>query len=296
MKKGWKIFWIVCACVAGLGLILLIAGVILGGTVPSALWTYGNRVEQKVEELEERIEPDEELEVEDFDDRVLGENVLTNNLKVNAADISELDIDVCYLQVEIQEGTGSEIAFLIENIPEEVSNELVMLQENRELEVGIRNERNWKNVMKNRGEEGKLIVQIPKECQLNSMTLSIGAGVLNADQIQVKELDVEVGAGVANITQFTVDSIDIEVGAGEVNIAGTASMEANIDCGIGKVDYQATGNQQDYSYDIECGAGIVRVGDEEYSGIVNSKKIMSGGALMEIDCGAGEVNVGFTGI
>ena len=31
MKKGWKIFWIVCAVLAAVGLLLTAAGVVLGG-------------------------------------------------------------------------------------------------------------------------------------------------------------------------------------------------------------------------------------------------------------------------
>lgn len=305
MKKGWKIFWIVCACVAGVGLVMAIAGAILGatfGTVQSAVWDYGNRAEQTVERLENSIEGyddgeydeyDEESYEDSMDEKLSGGSMLTNDVKVNIADVSELDIDVCYLQVEFQESTGEEIIFRTENIPDETAEELVMFRENRELEVGIRNEKTWKNVMKNRGEEGVLVIQIPKECQLNSITVSIGAGVLKADNIQTRELDVQVGAGIADIAKFNVNSIDIEVGAGEVNVAGTASAEVNIDCGIGKVDYQATGNEQDYSYDIECGAGIVRIGDKEYSGIMNGKKIINKGTMMEIDCGAGEVKIEF---
>ena len=98
-----------------------------------------------------------------------------------------------------------------------------------------------------------------------------------------------------DLTQFAVDSIDIEVGAGEVHVAGTALREAGIDCGIGTVDYQAAGSETDYSYDVEVGAGVVCIGDMEYSAIAGGKQIMNGGALMEIDCGVGEVTIGFTG-
>lgn len=312
MKKGWKIFWIVSACIAGVGLLLAVTGGVMGatfGSVQAAVWKYENHAEQTVERLEDKIDRyDDNWDSDDYDSddydfdsaapdvSQTGRSALANDVKVHMAEVSELDIDVCYLQVEIQEGTGEEIVLYTENVPEEIAEELMVFQENRELEVGIRNEQNWKHVMKNRGEAGRLIVQIPNKCQLNKMTLSIGAGVLNADHIQAKELDVEVGAGVAEITQFHVNSIEIEVGAGEISVAGSASAGVGIDCGIGKVDYQAAGSEQDYSYEIECGVGVVRVGNEEYSGIINGKKIMNGGALMEIDCGAGEVNVGFTGV
>lgn len=296
MKKGWKIFWTVSACIAGVGLVLAVTGGIMGatfGSVQAAVWKYGNHAEQTVERLEDNIDRYEE---NPQTKKTAGGSGLADDVKVHMTEVSELDIDVSYLQVEIQEGTGEEIVLSTENVPEEMAEELVVFQEYGELEVGIRNEQSWKHGMKSRGEPGRLIIQIPDECQLNKMTLSIGAGILNADYIQSKELDVEVGAGVAEITQFHVNSIEIEAGAGEISVAGSASTKVGIDCGIGKVDYQAAGSEQDYSYEIECGVGVVHVGNEEYSGIMNGKKIMNGGVLMEIDCGAGEVNVGFTGV
>ena len=324
MKKGWKIFWIVCAGIAGLGVVLAIVGGVMGatfGNVQTALWQYGNHAEQKVEQLENRLDlfDDDYYDDDYYDDDYydayddLGEgnvgagyggNLFANAgtgddvVIVNTAGIYELDVDVCDLQVEIQENAEEgEIVFQRENIPEEVREELVLIRDDaeKELKVDIRNEKHWRQVMKNRGEVGSLIIQIPNALQLNTIKLSIGDGVLNADYIQAKEVDIEVGAGVIDLTQFAVDSIDIEVGAGEVHVAGTALREAGIDCGIGTVDYQAAGSETDYSYDVEVGAGVVRIGDTEYSGIAGGKQIMNGGVLMEIDCGVGEVNLDFTG-
>ncbi len=323
MKKGWKIFWIVCAGIAGLGVVLAIVGGVMGatfGNVQTALWQYGNHAEQKVEQLENRLDLfDDDYDDDYYDDDYyddyddLGEgnvgagyggNLFANAgtgddvVIVNTAGIYELDVDVCDLQVEIQENAEEgEIVFQRQNIPEEVREELVLIRDDaeKELKVDIRNENHWHQVMKNRGEVGSLIIQIPNVLQLNTIKLSIGDGVLNADYIQAKELDIEVGAGVIDLTQFAVDSIDIEVGAGEVHVAGTALREAGIDCGIGTVDYQAAGSETDYSYDVEVGAGVVCIGDMEYSAIAGGKQIMNGGALMEIDCGVGEVTIGFTG-
>lgn len=300
MKKGWKIFWIVCACVAGLGLILAIIGTVLGATfggVQRMFWEKGIHAERTVESLKNRMDCYDDYYDDDRweENNVSGGKILTNNTKVNVSGVAELDVDVPFLQIEIQEGVGEDIVFQIRHIPEEIESELVLIQERDELDVKIRNERKWGSVMHNRNKVGTLSIQIPKEKRFRTMKLFVGAGVLNVDKIQTNELEVEVGAGIANITQFTADFLDVEVGAGEVSIAGTTSVEASIDCGIGKVNYQADGRQQDYSYELECNAGVIRIGNEDYSGILNEKEILNGGALMEINCGVGEVDIQFTG-
>ena len=304
MKKGWKIFWIVCACLAGVGILLCIGGFAMGASfagVEQAVWGFENRVEKHTEQLEDREDRlDDAYDNDDFDDveatRFSGNrDVITNGMTVAAADIRELDVDVCWLMVEIQETEGNDIVFLTDNIPAEAAEQLILTQEGAELEVQLQHEKEWNQMMKNLGELALLTIQIPKEHQIQTMTLSIGEGVLGADNIQTDELNIEVGAGNAEITQFTARVLDVEVDAGEANIAGHADMEANIECGIGKVNYQAAGSKEDYSYDIEVGAGRVLIDNEEYSGISKGKKSSHGGKMMEIECGIGEVIVGFMG-
>lgn len=278
MKKGWKIFWIVCACLAGLGLVLCISGFVMGATFAGIEHMFWKNAE------------DEAVWESDFSGNA---STVTGNVKASLTGIGELDVDVSYLQVEIQESANDEIVFLTNNIPAEVEDELMLVQDGDELEVYIRNEKKWRRVMNSRGELATLTIQIPKKHSLRSMALYIGAGILEADDIRVSELEIGVGAGEANIHQFTVNSLEVNVGAGEADLTGTAVEEAAIECGIGKVNYQAIGSQEEYSYDVEVGAGVVSIGDEDYSGLMNNKKIMNGGPLMEIECGIGEVNVTF---
>lgn len=307
MKKGWKIFWIVCACLAGFGIILVIGGGVMGATfagVEHALWGTESRVEATVEKIEETIEDyDDGSEGEAYENQ---EGLLENSFSGDASEmtdgtiasltgIEKLEVEVTHLQVVLLEGTGEEIAFKTENIPAEIEDELMFVQDGDELEIGIRNHKSWSSVMKNRGETGSLIIQVPKDHQLRSMSFAIGAGWLDADNITVDELDIKVGAGLANINRFSVSSLEVEVGAGEAELAGTITGEANIECGIGLVNYQATGSQKDYSYDLEVGAGSITVGNDNYTGLAGGKQIMNGGPVMDIECGIGEVNVEFTG-
>lgn len=304
MKKGWKIFWIVCASVAGIGVVLAVVGVIMGatfGSIQAAFWNYGHRAEQRFEAIEETVEveddfdEDEFLDGADWDDRASNAEVISNGSTVHLDGIRQLDVELSHLRIVLEESTGTELEFQTSNIPEDAAGELVLKQEGEELDVFIRNEQNWKAIMKNRGEVGTLTMQIPKN-QLTQMSFSIaGGGVLEAAQVQTGELDIEVGAGLIQLQNVQVDALDLEVGAGDASVTGTINREASIDCGIGTVDLQLTGTQQDYSYSMECGAGVIQVGNDVYSGIANGKTIMNGGAMIEMECGAGEVTVGFSG-
>lgn len=304
MKKGWKIFWIVCASVAGIGVVLAVVGVIMGatfGSIQAAFWNYGHRAEQRFEAIEETVEveddfdEDEFLDDADLDDRASNAEVISNGSTVHLDGIRQLDVELSHLRIVLEESTGAELEFQTSNIPEDAAGELVLKQEGEELDVFIRNEQNWKAIMKNRGEVGTLTMQIPKN-QLTQMSFSIaGGGVLEAAQVQTGELDIEVGAGLIQLQNVQVDALDLEVGAGDASVTGTINREASIDCGIGTVDLQLTGTQQDYSYSMECGAGVIQIGNDVYSGISNGKTIMNGGAMIEMECGAGEVTVGFSG-
>lgn len=304
MKKGWKIFWIVCASVAGIGVVLAVVGVIMGatfGSIQAAFWNYGHRAEQRFEAIEETVEveddfdEDEFLDGADWDDRVSNAEVISNGSTVHLDGIRQLDVELSHLRIVLEESTGTELEFQTSNIPEDAAGELVLKQEGEELDVFIRNEQNWKAIMKNRGEVGTLTMRIPKN-QLTQMSFSIaGGGVLEAAQVQTGELDIEVGAGLIQLQNVRVDALDLEVGAGDASVTGTINREASIDCGIGTVDLQLTGTQQDYSYSMECGAGVIQIGNDVYSGISNEKTIMNGGAMIEMECGAGEVTVGFSG-
>lgn len=304
MKKGWKIFWIVCASVAGIGVVLAVVGVIMGatfGSIQAAFWNYGHRAEQRFEAIEETVEveddfdEDEFLDGADWADRASNAEVISNGSTVHLDGIRQLDVELSHLRIVLEESTGTELEFQTSNIPEDAAGELVLKQEGEELDVFIRNEQNWKAIMKNRGEVGTLTMRIPKN-QLTQMSFSIaGGGVLEAAQVQTGELDIEVGAGLIQLQNVRVDALDLEVGAGDASVTGTINREASIDCGIGTVDLQLTGTQQDYSYSMECGAGVIQIGNDVYSGISNEKTIMNGGAMIEMECGAGEVTVGFSG-
>ncbi|EGN35021.1 hypothetical protein HMPREF0988_02954 [Lachnospiraceae bacterium 1_4_56FAA] len=298
MKKGWKIFWIICASLTGIGAALCIGGAVMGADfyeVEAALhtrpgWGWIDENEYYDDDYDDY---DDYAETEYCDGtRQHAPQPTADSMEFQG--ITELDVDVNYLKVWIRESEESEVRTELFNIPEEVKDNLLIYQEGSELNVEIRRMSEVIKKMKNRGEEAGITIWIPKNLEMHSVSLSCGAGELVVDNIRTAELDLEVGAGTAEITDFTADQLDVSCDVGEVVVAGTANVESQIECGIGAVTYQANGAKEDYSYDLECGVGTIGIGEEEFSSIETEKRQAGAGALIDVECNIGTVLITFT--
>ena len=89
--------------------------------------------------------------------------------------------------------------------------------------------------------------------------------------------------------------VDLEVGAGQIDASGLAAKDYNISVGTGEVLMSLPETETDYSYNIECGMGTVTLGENSYSGLGTERKIHNDGAggEMDIECGAGNVEISF---
>lgn len=299
MKKGWKIFWIICASLTGIGAALCIGGAVMGADfyeVEAALNTrsgWGWIDESEYYDDDDYDDYDDYAETE-YCDGTRQHAPQQAEESMMFSGIKELDVDVNYLKVWIRESEESEVRTELFNIPEEVKDNLLIYQEGSELNVEIRRMSEVIKEMKNRGEVAGITIWIPKDLTMHSASLSCGAGELLVDNIRTAELDLEIGAGTAEITDFTADQLDVSCDVGEVFVAGTANVESQIECGIGAVTYQANGAKEDYSYDLECGVGTISIGEEEFSGIDTQKRQADAGAVIDVECNIGTVLITFT--
>lgn len=115
------------------------------------------------------------------------------------------------------------------------------------------------------------------ELELNCSSISIKGDeiflVLPRD-LQLYELNLELGASVAKVEKIEFLHLDADVGAGELVISAPDEKES-------------------YDYDIDCGIGQIVIGDETYTGIVDTQKRNGAQKEMDIDCGAGKVVITF---
>ncbi|MEG1548951.1 MAG: DUF4097 family beta strand repeat-containing protein [Ruthenibacterium sp.] len=137
-------------------------------------------------------------------------------------------------------------------------------------------------------------ITVPSDIVLDEFEVSLGAGELTAYNLACKKADLEAGAGTMTLTDFScADGARLNVAAGSIVADGTLSGETRIKCALGEVTLNVA-QSADYGYDIECGAGSVRIGDNSFSGLAKDMKHNKNAAdFYKIDCGMGNVNISF---
>lgn len=298
MKKGWKIFWVICISLVVLGIALCISGVVLGATVDGIREVFGMDHGWGDSFWDEDMEyADSSVSGVPKGAASTGQNMESGASVFRYSGIRKLDMDVTCLEVAVARGEGSDIVLDTNDLSDKMIKDLVIRQKDEELKIELKDRKSWEKWSKNQYmSQGTLLVQIPEGMRFEEAALKVGAGILRADDIQASELDVEVGAGEVFLESFAAEEFELECGAGQAYVYGDASKDARIECGVGSVQFTALGNQQDYNYELSCGIGELNVGDESFSGLGSERKINNNGSKsMEIECGIGSVTVIFGG-
>lgn len=286
MKKGWKIFWIVCASCAGIGLICCMAALILGVSIETIedRFPYGFGFPRHIG----RIIADDD----DYEERE-GTPIAEGDDKQSFADVREIDMYVCGGEVEIWHEETSSGGITIETNGIDKRLKLQYYMDGDVLKIKTKKKIAGIN---NANGVGKICLYVPKNFKFDAVDLELLAGSLYVEDISAGEFSVNIGAGEAQIDHFYADEADIDCGTGSLDTAGQVNEEVDINCGIGEIHFNVQGKQTDYNYDISCGIGEVVCGSDTYSGIGSEKEIDNGAPReMNIECGIGSVTVNFSG-
>lgn len=146
-----------------------------------------------------------------------------------------------------------------------------------------------------RNHKGNVRIYYPEDMNFREISISMGGGdVAVKGSIKADEFDAELGAGVFHAEEIEATESSWEVGAGEIVLGRIESRDMDFDCGTGSIEAKIAGNQQDFNYDLECGIGSVKIGNEEYGGVAFDKTINNGqNRQIEISCGIGEIQLSF---
>lgn len=125
-------------------------------------------------------------------------------------------------------------------------------------------------------DNSKIVIRIPRDFSFAEFELEISAGEATVDGIVANEASVDVSAGKASIKKLDAKEMDISVGTGELYI-------------------EAIGKKENYSYNLECDMGTIRIGNESHTGLGTELKIQNPNAerFMEADCDLGEIQITF---
>lgn len=277
MKKGWKIFAIICAVLAGVGIVLCIAGFAIGVTDADVR----NAVHRGIGFIRE---DDNAYDEDDFEDGM----EQANSQVTNAMDIPStkgIDVEVNKMLVEVVATDEEKIR--VENMAAE---EIGLVMNEDEDSVEIKTTKNTSRV----NDGGKLMLYIPKNVQLPEINIQVGDGKINLNGVRANEIDLEIGRGEITATDFIAGELSVSCGKGTADIRGEAQRDTDLECGVGTINFEVKGAQTDFNYEIEVGAGVIQLGGQKFSGLAVEKTIHNrAGKEMGIDCATGTVNVTF---
>ncbi len=130
------------------------------------------------------------------------------------------------------------------------------------------------------------------ECQ--KLSIRLGAGECDFDYIKADEVELEVGAGECKISMLEAGELDADIAMGEFFAKALIGSDLDAKVGMGVIEMQIIGEETDFDYDVEVGAGEVRIGSRSYSGVG------SGGSQkndmereIDVECGMGEATLSF---
>lgn len=284
MKKGWKIFWIVCGSCFGIGFVLCVAALILGVTGDQIEGRFPDGIHIGKHVGIFRREPESTAPTTpsgESDDR----QVFTG--------VRSIDAEIWEGDFEIRSASSDTQEIVVETQDIDPRLGLKYYMDGGELTFKTKEKLTGIN---DANGVGKIYVYIPQNYSFDEVSLDMEFGRLTTGFIQAREFSVDVSAGEAVIGGFSATEADFQCGAGRIEVTGAEAREVDIECGVGEVDYTAVGNQQDYNYQLECGVGEIVCGDNRYSGIGTKQNIRNGSREeINIECGMGKVVVRFAG-
>lgn len=293
MKSGWKVFWIVCGIVFGAGVILCLAGRMMGATLGDIS-----------DDLTIQIFDDESVSVDsDFD---YGHRTEAPDSAEVYSGVTELEVDVTGVVLQILPSEDDKIHVETKGVDSRL--DYSCKQEEHTLKIETTDDLHLINRIKNT--TATIWVCLPQG-QLEEIDISNKAGAVYVEQAEAVEISLDVGAGEAVFTDFTAQKAELVCGAGQITGTGTILNEAELECGVGEIDLTLNGKETDYNCAVSCGVGEVNVGELQFSGIgIDQYKQYEGhheghheeehygeyygSRMLSINCSVGSVTVSFT--
>lgn len=165
----------------------------------------------------------------------------------------------------------------------------------------------------NQLESSEIILYLPCDYHYSDVSIELGAGVLQLDRLMAEEIDLDlgagqivgddvkagklkgsVGAGEMKLNGIDVSELSLEVGLGSIEVEGNVAEKADLDCSMGNLKLDLDGKKEDFNYDIEGALGNLKIGNESYSGLADSRRIHNDAdKKIKVSCAMGNVTIQF---
>ena len=280
MKKGWKVYWIICGIVFCIGAMLCMTGGILGAKASDVGEILGDGIYFN----------SSGLHVGKWHMGSRGEETEEAGSRTAYKGITELDVDTAGVRLELLVSDDNDVYVETEGISPKLNYRCA--QSGSSLEIRTETSLSVLNQIDN---DPVIRVYLPLGT-LEEIELDTGAGEIYAKRLEAESISVDIGAGEANLEEFTAEELELECGAGEITGSGTVLRSAEIECGIGEVDLTLNGKEEYYQLSVDCGIGEVTIGGHTFSGIAAGREdaAQDTDRRISVECGIGEVNISFT--
>ena len=197
MKKGWKVFWIVCAVMAAAGIVMTAAGIALGGAAmlssadesgPVHEWLQ--RTGRIVTENTAPGEPDDQPDITTDSGAYSGGYVPgepDGDMITAYEGIDEISMDLSGLGVIAEPTDGDDVIIDTSQLRADIREALVITQDGGKLEMETDSHRGFG---RNASDPGMLYISLPQGAYYNSFSADVGAGFLEMRGISAGEMEV----------------------------------------------------------------------------------------------------------
>lgn len=314
MKKFMKVSLIVGGIIFAFGLIITIAGAVLGGTFSAAYnlasesgwpfysWHRHSEYSSASDTMETKYIPED---VGTDDGEAMRGTYVQGIYDVN--DVASLEAEMTFGELTVETSPDiDKIRVETDNIDDHFT--CKMDGSKLEVEFKKNNPSSWLN-----GERTPYVyILIPEGMHFGKAELSVDAGIVYASEIYAHKLSVEVAAGQFSGSDFYVDSkTELEVDAGQISVtnlntkaleadcdfgsidfSGNVSGDAKVKAGAGQINMNFEQSYSDFNYVLKCGLGKIYLNSESI-GSIDAKRTIDNGASQSLtaDCGMGEINI-----
>ena len=238
MKKGWKVFWIVCAVMAAAGIVMTAAGIALGGAAMLSSADESGPVHEWLQRT----------------GRIVTENTAPGepdgDMITAYEGIDEISMDLSGLGVIAEPTDGDDVIIDTSQLRADIREALVITQDGGKLEMETDSHRGFG---RNASDPGMLYISLPQGAYYNSFSADVGAGFLEMRGISAGEISLDVGAGQIIAEGFYADVLEADCGAGQITLQGEVVENADLNCDIGEVLFTLPGDMGKCS--LPCRAG-----------------------------------------
>lgn len=298
MKKGWKIFWIICAVLAAIGIFLAVAGTALGGLGLLRDEHDENIVRTWMDRLGIRIRNEVTVtsDVSALPDEEYTPGEINGTDITSYSGIDELDLELTGMAVrvmpydeELGEVYSGDIVVDTSQCRDDLKDKITVTQDGSELQIHMEDRGRL-----NTQDSGIMYICVPRWIYFEKISADAKAGLIELSEIEASELEIKTDAGQIIASSFSAEQLDAECGVGQITLEGKVTGSAEINCNIGEVLCTLPGTPDDYDYELKCAVGELMINGESYSGIVNKKEIDNGaGCRIKAECDMGNVKIDF---